>query len=200
VRCNWLWTPVLFFLFLCVSSCAGELKNPKQYEIYCEYSRTGKCPDDSGAAGTVDSAVPAGSGGGGGVVAAAGVSGSTAGGGDSAASGGAGGSTLNTEVDACVAEVLTSSCATTGCHAASPAINTNLEPDSGLVGRLVGQQVAAGKLCVGETLIATDGSDSLLVKKLSATPGCGAQMPTVGTLTQTQIDCITSWVDSFSGG
>jgi len=197
VRCNWLWTPVLFFLFLCVSSCAGDLKNPEQFQFLCE--RSGACAG-SGAAGTVASAVPAGSGGGGGELAAAGVSGSTAGDGDSAASGGGGGSTLNAEVPACVAEVLTSSCAMTGCHGDSPVINTNLVPDSGLVGRLVGQPVAEGKDCAGQTLIATDGSDSLLVKKLSATPGCGDQMPTIGQLTQTQIDCITSWVDSFSGG
>jgi len=87
----------------------------------------------------------------------------------------------------------------TGCHAASPAINTNLEPDSGLVGRLLGQTVAEGKRCAGETLIATDGSPSLFVQKLNGESTCGDPMPLGGALDQTQLDCITNWVGTLSG-
>lgn len=83
-----------------------------------------------------------------------------------------------------------------GCHA-SGGTYVDLEAD-GVASRLIGKQA----MCGGENrvFITTDGSPSFLLQKVQDSPPCGSKMPIGRTLTATELTCMTSWVDSVSGG
>jgi hypothetical protein len=86
------------------------------------------------------------------------------------------------------------------CHIAANA--TTYPPDlvsPGVEARL--KNVASTTMaCMGNKYIdSTNIEGSLLLKKLTATPGCGIQMPFAKpALSQAKIDCIRSWVTSVA--
>jgi len=97
---------------------------------------------------------------------------------------------------ACVAAVIKTSCGVAGCHAVG-----GQKPDfvsDGVVKRLV-DQTSASTLCKDRKYIASDGTASLLLDKLEATPPCGSKMPLVGMLSAAQRTCLDDWVVSLGG-
>jgi hypothetical protein len=104
---------------------------------------------------------------------------------------------------ACLTQLFSKTCGQGGCHSANtPQIDL---VSDGLVGRLV-DQLAPEKptsKCQGKTLIASDGSASLLVDKLKNPAPCGSSMPLGAPATSDQVKCIGDWVSSLqkkSGG
>lgn len=103
-------------------------------------------------------------------------------------------------VPACVRDAF-ESCGLAGCHGAG-----SLQVDlvsAGLAARLVDQPALATGVCADRTLVATDGSASLLLQKLSTSNDCGSPMP-LGRDVATQweeaaYDCVEAWVISLGG-
>ena len=101
-------------------------------------------------------------------------------------------------------------CASLGCHDASATnqAGLNLTNDAGLVGRLLGVLPSGTNLsvCGGTTtpyLVAgSQPATGLLLDKMFApTLPCGGQgnrMPSLGTLTATDMACITSWANDIT--
>jgi hypothetical protein len=99
-------------------------------------------------------------------------------------------------------------CATLGCHDAQfKSGGLDLTNDAGLVGRLLGVMstgdTGAGSMCGGVTepylVPGSQPAMGLLLDKMFATTlPCGARMPSLGSLSQTDIDCIHSWADSVT--
>jgi hypothetical protein len=97
---------------------------------------------------------------------------------------------------ACVVQAFQSTCGTAACHAAG-AQQVDLI-SNGVAGRLLDQPAKNAK-CKGRTLVATDGSASLLVQKLSGTPPCGEAMPEGKTIAAKDKQCLFDWVVSVGG-
>lgn len=103
----------------------------------------------------------------------------------------------------CIQTLFSHTCGVPGCHVAGTG-RIDLVSD-GLVGRLVDQLApdTTGSMCQGKTLVASDGTASLLVNKLKSPPPCGSQMPIGPPATADQVQCVTDWVASLqkkSGG
>jgi hypothetical protein len=97
----------------------------------------------------------------------------------------------------CVLAVFKNTCGQVGCHAkGSPQVDL-VSADVGQ--RLIDQTSNSGT-CKGHTYVSTDGSSSLLLDKLSNSPPCGARMPLGGMLSAANMQCLTTWVGSLSGG
>lgn len=99
-------------------------------------------------------------------------------------------------VPACVTAIIKVSCGVAGCHSAGVQ-----KPDlvsDGVVKRLV-DQASSSTLCKDRKYIASDGTASLLLDKLEATPPCGTTMPLGGMLSATQHMCLNDWVVSLGG-
>jgi hypothetical protein len=101
-------------------------------------------------------------------------------------------------VPACIIDTFATACATAACHGPGAPQVELVSP--GVTARVLDQPSSAGGLCAGRVLVASDGSESLLVGKLSDTPPCGSKMPLVGTITAAQSQCVSDWVDSLAGG
>lgn len=98
---------------------------------------------------------------------------------------------------ACVTQAFRNSCGASDCHSKGTD-QVDLVSD-GVADRLV-DQVAHNVICKGRTLVATDGSASLLVQKLTEKqPPCGVSMPVNGTITASDKKCILDWVESIGG-
>jgi hypothetical protein len=95
----------------------------------------------------------------------------------------------------CATMLFKERCASAACHGAGAAQIDLLS--SGVEMRLVGKPSSESTTaqCKGRTLVATDGTDSLLLEKLNETPPCGLQMPLGSSLTDTETKCISDWVD-----
>jgi hypothetical protein len=100
-------------------------------------------------------------------------------------------------------------CTIQGCH--DPQFKSgglDLTNDAGLVGRLLGvlPNGMNASVCGGTTtpyLVAGSApAMGLLLDKMFATPlpcnGGGSRMPSIGTLSQAEIDCIHAWADSVT--
>jgi hypothetical protein len=102
----------------------------------------------------------------------------------------------------CIHTLFSQTCGMSGCHA-PPTMHIDLVSD-GLVDRLVDHLAPDNSvsMCQGKTLIASDGSASLLVDKLKSKPPCGMEMPYGSMPTSDQVKCVTDWVTSLqkSGG
>jgi hypothetical protein len=97
----------------------------------------------------------------------------------------------------CVVDVL-KKCDSVACHGQG-ATMVNLVA-AGVEKRLVDQPSSNASVaaCKGRTLVATDGSESLLLDKLSGTPPCGAAMPIGFELEDDEVECLTDWVESLN--
>ena len=82
----------------------------------------------------------------------------------------------------------------TTCHKATHATGLAMLPDAATAyGNLVGKKGSAN--CMMQVrVVAGDPTMSLLSKKISATPGCGARMPKGGMLTAPEIKMIDDWI------
>jgi len=101
-------------------------------------------------------------------------------------------------------------CAQAGCHDASATAQAglNLKNDGAIAGRLLGVPPPGtnGSVCMGVTtpyLVAgMTPATGLLLDKMFATPlpcgGAGNKMPSLGTLTATDMACIISWANDLT--
>jgi hypothetical protein len=96
----------------------------------------------------------------------------------------------------CVAMVFKEKCGTVGCHGAGTTPQVDLVT-SGVEKRLVNKKSSSSLLCKDRTLVTTDGSDSLLIEKITG-PDCGSMMPVGKTLTSDERTCLTGWVSSLA--
>jgi hypothetical protein len=100
-------------------------------------------------------------------------------------------------VPACVAQAFRNSCGSITCHSKG-AQQVDLVSE-GVAGRLL-DKPARNIICKGHTLVATDGSASLLVQKLAdKQPPCGVMMPISGTISAQDKKCVFDWVKSVGG-
>jgi hypothetical protein len=97
---------------------------------------------------------------------------------------------------ACVVQAFRNTCGTSTCHAKGTD-QVDLVSD-GVAARLL-DKPAHNVICKGRTLLATDGSASLLVQKLNGMPPCGVPMPVTGMLTPRDRQCVFAWVTSVGG-
>lgn len=97
---------------------------------------------------------------------------------------------------ACVTDYFENTCGG-ACHGKESALLDLTSP--GVETRLIGQPSSADSVCGGRTLVATDGSQSLLLQKLTTAP-CGSQMPFGGTADPAAVDCIRNWITSLNMG
>jgi hypothetical protein len=128
---------------------------------------------------------------------------------DLTGTGGSGGSNANCTGGNSGDQIISSTCAISGCHDATSAnllgAGLNLTIDSGIGSRLVGVK-SAGKgssMCGGNSTPYLNASSNpatgLLVDKIHANPPCGVQMPQVGTpLTTNQQACIVEWATTLT--
>ena len=96
----------------------------------------------------------------------------------------------------CVVTLFSKTCGQAGCHAKGSTQVDLASPD--VASRLVDKPSSNSLLCKGRTLISTQGSDSLLIDKLSDDPPCGSTMPVGGTLSDKDRTCLTDWVSSLA--
>ena len=100
-------------------------------------------------------------------------------------------------------------CATLGCHDASATAQAglNMTNDAGLAGRLLGVMPPGtnGSVCAGVTQpyleVGSVPAKGLLLDKMFATTlpcSGGNRMPSLGTLTATDMACITSWANDLT--
>ena len=100
-------------------------------------------------------------------------------------------------VPACVAQAFRNSCGSIACHSKGSQ-QVDLTTD-GVAERLL-DKPARNIICKGRTLVATDGSASLLVQKLAdKQPPCGVMMPASGTISAADKKCVFDWVVSVGG-
>ena len=99
-----------------------------------------------------------------------------------------------TEAPSCATAIFAAKCASIACHGAGAAQVDLVSP--GVAARVIDQPSAENGLCKGRTLVATDGSASLLADKLLDAPPCGAKMPAVGSLTMDEQTCLSGWLDT----
>jgi hypothetical protein len=98
----------------------------------------------------------------------------------------------------CLSALFKAKCNTSACHGpGAPQVDL---VSSGVEARVIGQPSSDTGLCMGRTLVASDGSASLLADKVSDTPPCGSKMPLGGSLTDTEHSCLTAWVSSVNCG
>jgi hypothetical protein len=98
----------------------------------------------------------------------------------------------------CLTALFNARCNTSACHGpGAPQVDL---VSSGVEARLIGQPSSDTGMCTGRTLVATDGSASLLADKVSKTPPCGSQMPLGGMLTSAEATCLNAWVSSVDCG
>jgi hypothetical protein len=97
---------------------------------------------------------------------------------------------------ACVTALFKKTCGSIGCHAAGGTqvdlVSANVER------RLVDKPSSTLLPCKGRTLVAADGSDSLLIDKITDPPPCGSPMPVTGSLSDDDRSCLTNWVSSLA--
>lgn len=164
------WQVVLVFTWL---GCGGELRDPGRFAgIFADDGGTSS-PNDLGGSSTRDAA---------------------------SSNAGGGGTKPAKPIEpapSCVVEVL-KKCDTAACHGQGATV-VNLVA-AGVEKRLVDQPSSTASLarCEGRTLVATDGSDSLLLEKLTASPSCGSPMPIGFELENDEIECLTDWVESLN--
>jgi hypothetical protein len=96
----------------------------------------------------------------------------------------------------CVVQLFRNTCGVATCHA-NGTDQVDLASD-GVARRLLDKS-ATNVICKGRTLVATDGSASLLVQKLSGMPPCGVSMPVGKTLSIAEKQCVFDWVTSVGG-
>jgi hypothetical protein len=96
----------------------------------------------------------------------------------------------------CVAMVFKNKCGDVGCHGAGTTPQVDLVT-TGVEKRLVNKKSSSALLCKDRTLVTTDGSDSLLIEKITG-PDCGSMMPVGKTLTSDERTCLTGWVSSLA--
>lgn len=102
-------------------------------------------------------------------------------------------------VPVCVSNVFSMHCGTAACHGDGATQVDLVSP--GVAARLVGQQAGAAGMCAGRVFVSADGSESLLLDKLSDAPPCGSKMPLVGAaLADAELKCVMDWVASLAGG
>lgn len=95
----------------------------------------------------------------------------------------------------CVTRVFEQRCGDAACHGAGSS-KLDLISD-GVRERLIDRASLPDLPCMGGVYIATDGSPSLLLDKLQATPSCGARMPPTVVLRKREIACVEKWVYSL---
>jgi hypothetical protein len=110
--------------------------------------------------------------------------------------GGGGGSGASAVPPACVLQVFKVSCGLAACHARGAAQIDLVS--NGVTGRLLAQE-SRSAICKGRIYMATDGTSSLLLDKLTGSPPCGARMPLGGMISPTDAQCLAAWVSSFGG-
>lgn len=97
----------------------------------------------------------------------------------------------------CVTDLFDEKCGDVGCHAAGESQVDLVSP--GVAGRLIDRMSASELECAGRTLVATDGSESLLLDKISENVPCGYPMPLSGeALTDAESMCLVQWVADLS--
>jgi len=96
-------------------------------------------------------------------------------------------------------------CTTAGCHDAQfKSGGLDLTNDAGLAGRVLNvmSDGSNGSVCSGQAAYLVPGSNPasglLLDKMFAATVPCGTKMPSIGSLTQQDSDCIKSWALSLT--
>jgi hypothetical protein len=97
---------------------------------------------------------------------------------------------------ACVAQAFRNSCGSSDCHSKGTQ-QVDLVSE-GVAERLI-DKPSRNAICKGRTLVATDGSASLIVQKLAEKPPCGAQMPIDSTISAEDKTCLFDWVTSVGG-
>ena len=179
----------LLLVPLLALACAAELEHP---ELYMDQTGGGS----AGAAGTGGTG-----GGGGGTAGTGGTSGSGGTGGSGGTSGSAGAAACDavTTLFLVVATQTEAGCDGTICHHAGTGFLPDLVTPN-QASRLLDVPAAATGSCPGEVYIDTANiENSLMLKKLTATPGCGVQMPFAlpeATLTPEEVECLRSWIAS----
>ena len=99
---------------------------------------------------------------------------------------------------ACVTALFAKSCAGAACHS-PPALQVDLT-SPGVERRLVGKASPSTSVCNGHVFVASDGTQSLLLQKLTAPPPCGAAMPFGGTpVSASDLACVRDWVATLNG-
>jgi len=106
-------------------------------------------------------------------------------------------------------QIITSTCAISGCHDANGAATTgaglDLTVNSGIKSRLVGVMTGGSifSMCGGNTTpylnAGSNPATGLLIDKLQPSPPCGIQMPEVGPkLTSAQEACVVQWATTLT--
>src|SRR5262245_2459298 len=177
------------FLAGAVGACAGDLRHPERFNGAI---RKYLGEDKQAPAGATGDAGPA--------MDATNTDESDGGSAsDTSATGGdaTNGAPPDTAAPDCALAIFAKSCALVGCHAKGTKTQIDLGSD-GVGDRLINQQ-STSKTCGGRTFIATDGSASLLIDKLSADPPpCGSKMPVGSKLSDADMQCLNDWVGSLS--
>jgi hypothetical protein len=102
----------------------------------------------------------------------------------------------------CLTSLFETRCGTPGCHVANSTIQIDLVSPK-VEERLLDKK-PNGLSCKVGLLVATDGTDSLLLQKVQGSPPCGSAMPLNGKLSADELKCVSDWVkdvgDSKGGG
>jgi hypothetical protein len=86
-------------------------------------------------------------------------------------------------------------CATDGCHV-TPVLAGNLDlAAAGLEARVAGVQGSCNTDLLADP---ANPQDSLLYTKLDSAPPCGSKMPLVGTLEESEKQCILEWIGTLT--
>lgn len=166
-------------------ACAGDLDDPQRFDMRNAPSNSDTNPPVSDVNDIA-------------ILPVSGTTGGTAG----AASGGAMASIdAGTRVPAfvpipeCVERTFASRCADSGCH--GPGTTQVDLISAGVVERMLDQPSSQILSCAGRTLIASDGTSSLLLDKLADPPPCGSRMPLRGHVRTQDMRCLHEWVVSL---
>lgn len=97
----------------------------------------------------------------------------------------------------CLTDLFSAKCNSAACHGAGAAQIDLVSPD--VASRVIDKPSGDKGMCKGRTLVASDGSASLLLDKVADNVPCGGKMPAVGSLTSAERMCLSDWVMAVGG-
>jgi hypothetical protein len=95
----------------------------------------------------------------------------------------------------CLTALFAARCGKAGCHVADTQQIDLVSPK--VEDRLVDQKSTSTQ-CKDHVLVASDGTESLLLKKVDGVPPCGLPMPLGEKLSVAEVKCVSDWVSAVS--